>query len=97
MFCLVFSAWVLFGWLGVLLLRGGARCPAEPSKTRDLRLAPEAEPTPGRPCKALGGSWQAAGRRTQTRPLGLRPLEGPLKRYEMRDASLRPKVWGTLL
>ena len=30
MFCLVFSAWVVFGWLEALLLRGGAGCPAEP-------------------------------------------------------------------
>ena len=31
MFCLVFSAWVVFGWPGALLLRGGAGCPAEPT------------------------------------------------------------------
>ena len=36
MFCLVFSAWVVFGWLGALLLRWGAGCPAE---TRDPELA----------------------------------------------------------
>ena len=43
MFCPVFSAWVVFGWLGALLLRGGG--------VLHLELQDPARP--------LAGPWEA--------------------------------------
>ena len=59
MFCLVFRAWVVFGWLGALLLRGGAECLGGCFETlkeghSEAPERPESSAGLGTPCK---GGW----------------------------------------
>ena len=93
MFCLVFSVWVVFGWL-VASRGSGVSCERPEILSWLLNQSQQALQSSWRVLKSV---WEVSGRPCSGSALRKGRLEAPRRPEEMRDASPRPKVWGYLI